>query len=273
MKNKTVIYLVSTFIWTWSCWISAYVLTQSFGYNLQTDINIFDLFAGFSHPNELFVQLIFFLGVFGPLIGFIVTGSCKNLKLFPKFNKKYLLFVLLIPLLYSIPTIFISIFTGYFNPIKEDVLLIASSIVLYFVSNFITSGTEEFGWRGYLYNNLKTKEKSFWTISWKGGLIWGLWHYPLLFIMYFNQGLMVLIPSLIGFTASIVAMNFITNYIYKETRSLPLVMTLHTLNNTSSYIIILLFPKTPFLILSNIFVWFLVWVIDKKYVSKEEKKT
>lgn len=122
MKNKTVIYLVSTFIWTWICWIGAYVLSQSSGYNLQTDINIFDLFAGFSHPDKFFVQLIFFLGVFGPLIGFIVTGSYKNLKLFPKFNKKYLLFVLLIPLLYSIPTILISIFTGHFNPEKKDFL-------------------------------------------------------------------------------------------------------------------------------------------------------
>ena len=40
---------------------------------------------------------------------------------------------------------------------------------------------------------------SFWDIAWKGGFIWALWHFPLLFILYLPAGVAVLIPSLIGF--------------------------------------------------------------------------
>ncbi len=83
--------------------------------------------------------------------------------------------------------------------------------------------------------------------------------------MYLPFGLMVLLPSLVGFTASIIAMNYITNFIYERSSNIWAVVILHALNNTMSFTLVLLFPKTPFTILSSLLAWVIVWWIEKKY--------
>ena len=139
------------------------------------------------------------------------------------------------------------------------------TILSYFASNLVTSGTEEFGWRGFLYPEMKANDMSFWDIAWKGGFVWALWHFPLLFILYMPFGYAVLIPSLAGFTASIVAMNYITNFLYEVMHNIWAEVLLHALNNTMSFVLILLFPGTPFTILSSLMAWAIVWWIEKKH--------
>lgn len=101
----------------------------------------------------------------------------------------------------------------------------------------------------------------------EGGFIWALWHYPLLFILYVDAGLAVLVPSLIGFTASIVAMNYITNFIFERSGSILLVMVLHALNNTVSFTLISLYPETPFTIVSSLMAWAVVGYLEKTWTT------
>ncbi len=171
----------------------------------------------------------------------------------------------MIPLVSILPGFLLSVITSLDSITDLKFIIILTTIMTYFVSNLLTSGTEEFGWRGVLYPEMKATGMSFWDISFKGGIIWALWHYPLLVIMYLPFGLMVLLPSLVGFTASIIAMNYITNFIYERSSNIWAVVILHALNNTMSFTLVLLFPKTPFTILSSLLAWIIVWWIEKKY--------
>lgn len=82
-----------------------------------------------------------------------------------------------------------------------------------------------------------------------------------------DAGLAVLVPSLIGFTASIVAMNYITNFIFERSGSILLVMVLHALNNTVSFTLISLYPETPFTIVSSLMAWAVVGYLEKTWTT------
>lgn len=65
--------------------------------------------------------------------------------------------------------------------------------------------------------------------------------------------------------ASIVAMNYITNFLYEAMDSILAVILLHGLNNTMSFLLLLLFPGTPFTLLTCLMAWAFVWWIEKKH--------
>lgn len=269
MSKKTKVYLAISFCWTWFGWITAYIISYLNGSVLSTDSTIFSLWTDVWGSIRFLPQMLFAFAVYGPFIGFIVTYGFKKLYSNKNSKKNLWHYIILIPLLSSIPSIALSIIASFYNPKEVSFFAILISILIYFSSNLITSGTEEFGWRGVLYPEMKLKGMSFWDIAWKGGFIWAIWHYPLLFIMYMPFGFAVLIPSLIGFTAAIVAMNYITNYIYEKTQNIWAVAILHALNNTMSFVVILLFPKTPFTILSSIMSWVIVWYLEKKLLKEK----
>lgn len=265
MKQNPLIYLIAAFAWTWSCWIGAYYLSLAMGHSLATGATIFDLIGQFSTGTGQYPQLLFALGVYGPLIGYLLVGRGQKRPLGKKIDKKVVTMAAIIPLVIGIPTVILSLMLGYFNPGETAPGVMLGLIGLYFISNFITSGTEEFGWRGFLFPYLRKKETGFWPATWKGGLVWAVWHYPLMVILYIGQGPWVLVPTLVGFTAGIVAMNYIINYIYEKTQSLPVVMGLHALNNTVSFGIMLFFPGTPLLFLTSLMAWAVVAYLDKKH--------
>jgi len=263
MKQNPLIYLIAAFGWTWSCWIGAYFISLTSGNSLVIEGTIFDLIGQFSAQKTLFPELLFALGVYGPLIGFLLVDRGERRPIRKTDANRLAAMAALFPLIIGIPTVVVSLVLGYFNPgtgTPEMVL-----IGLYFVSNFITSGTEEFGWRGFLFPYLRQKEAGFWPATWKGGLIWAVWHYPLMMILYISQGPWVMVPTLVGFTAGIVAMNYITNFIYEKTQSLPVVMGLHALNNTVNFAIMLFFPATPLLFLTSLMAWVVVAYLDKNH--------
>ncbi|MHB1152386.1 MAG: CPBP family intramembrane glutamic endopeptidase [Eubacteriales bacterium] len=261
MKRKTAIYLIISFGWTWTCWIGAFIISRMTDYTLITDATIFETLGYSSGRIGLLPQVLFALGVYGPMIGCFAVKREKSLFKLSRLYK-YTAYALFIPIIIIVPTVILS---AVFNDAEALTLTVAGTISLYFLSNFLTSGTEEFGWRGYLYPYLKQKEATFWSATWKGGLIWAVWHYPLLVILYIGQGLAVLIPSVAGFTAGIVAMNYITNFIYEKTESVPVVMLLHALNNTVSFAVLFIFPGTPFLFIMHLMSWAAVGYLEKKY--------
>ena len=168
-----------------------------------------------------------------------------------------------VPVISFIPALALTLATGV--PAAGLTGFAASgAIALYFVSNLVTSGTEEFGWRGYLHPELRRHEGTFWAAAWKGGLVWAVWHYPLMLMLYWHLGI-VMVLTLAGFTASIVAMAWITAMVYERSNSIALAAFLHALNNTATFALVLLFPTTPFTIVAADMVWAVAAYLDKRY--------
>ena len=263
-KKNLIIYLSVAFLWTWVCWITAFLLADLGDFPLDTGSSIFDLFRIYSEKNRFMIQLLFAVAVYGPILGYFLAGGLGLQKKNTKKASKNWILVLCIPVIMMVPTIIFSLFAGQFASNTLSLLSFATTVFLYAVSNFITSGTEEFGWRGFLYPYLKSTSKNFNQAAWIGGFVWALWHYPLMIILYSPLGIPVLISYLAGFTAGIVAMSYLLNYIYEKSGSLLMVMTLHALNNTASFVMLLLFPRAPYAIISSLVSWVLVWYLDKK---------
>jgi len=263
IDNRTKIYLAIAFGVTWFGWLSSYIFGSLMDYTLRTDLILFDLFSDFGSFDIFFIQLLFALAVYGPLLGFIAVKGYKGLLKKDSNTSQYWKYVFVIPLISVLPVLILSLIFGQFTDSNKPLPALLFSIFVYFISNLLTSGTEEFGWRGYLYPVLKAKNKTFLDTAWKGGLIWALWHYPLMFVLYLPHGFAVLLPSLVGFTASIVAMSYISNFIYEKSKSILTVIVLHALNNTGSFLIMLLFPGSYFSFITSVMSWVIVAYIDK----------
>ena len=144
MKRRTKIYLLIAFAWTWCFWITSYLISRSQGSVLATDYTVFNLWTDVWGSNRFLPQLLFALAVYGPFIGFLVTSGFKRLRYNADGSRQLWYYVVLIPLVLVIPSIVLSLITSYYD---QNVLptTLAIALCLYFISNLITSGTEEFG--------------------------------------------------------------------------------------------------------------------------------
>ncbi len=264
MKKNIATYLIIAFGWTWACWIAAFVMISMRGSSLALNSTVFDTFQNLGATNG-WIQGVFAVGVYGPLLGYLFSRGHKK-EFFPrKIQRASVILALCLPVIIMLPGIVLSFITRIEMNHSSSLGATLLVILVYFMSNLITSGTEEFGWRGVLYTYLRQKEASFWAASWKGGLIWAIWHYPMMIILYWGQSAFVVIPSLVGFTAGIVAMNYISNFIFEKSQSIPLLAVMHGLNNTAGFVLLLLFPLSPFMILSHLMAWAVVMFLEKKY--------
>ncbi|MEL6347571.1 MAG: CPBP family intramembrane glutamic endopeptidase, partial [Myxococcota bacterium] len=65
-------------------------------------------------------------------------------------------------------------------PVHPAWLAIPSGIAAGMTLNALAAFGEEIGWRGLLFRELR--DRGFWTSSWIVGLLWGLWHAPLILL-------------------------------------------------------------------------------------------
>ena len=264
-RRRTVIYLAISFGWTWGLWLGGWALGQARQAPVDTGGTLFGLTTVAGSPAFL-PQLLFGLAVFGPLLGYLAARRYRPVWGQP--TPETLLITAAVPIVAVFPAIALTLA----NRVPAAGLsagAAAGAIAVYFVSNLVTSGTEEFGWRGYLHPELRRHERTFWGATWKGGLIWAVWHYPLLLILYWQLGF-VMILTIAGFTVSIIAMAWITALVYERSNSIALAALLHALNNTAGFALVLLFPTTPFTIVMAAMAWALVALLEKRYhVDKE----
>lgn len=87
---------------------------------------------------------------------------------------------------------------------------------------------EEIGWRGFLLFELR-KILSFRVATLLSGLIWAIWHYPLIFLIYGNSELLV--AHISAFTLMIVSMSVIMGYITFRSNSLWPAAIFHSIHN------------------------------------------
>jgi uncharacterized protein len=111
---------------------------------------------------------------------------------------------------------------------------------------------EEFGWRGYAMNALTARLK--WPVAALiVGVIWGLWHVPLFFMVGTVQSHMQMAP----FMVSIVSSSMVFGWLFEHTkRSVLPALILHT--SVNAWIAILAIPVStiikPYAIVATIFV-------------------
>lgn len=96
------------------------------------------------------------------------------------------------------------------------------------VKNIGSTLGEEIGWRGFFIYELR-KLFSFGTVSIISGLIWAIWHWPIIFLIYKGSGNMLL--HITAFTVMIVAISVILAYYTFKSNSLWPAVLFHSVHN------------------------------------------
>ncbi|MDD4219128.1 MAG: CPBP family intramembrane metalloprotease [Sphaerochaetaceae bacterium] len=271
-KKPQRLFIGFTFIWSFIFWGLSIFLA------LKGNIELLEsgaLLQAILHNNiEREVRTITILNTlagYGPLLAaiFITIYMPTTRKHFThrfKFNTpfRYILQIIgLFLLITIIPAIPLFISKGFSTAPTWSLLGFS---LLFFGYQFITAATEEIGWRGYLLPTM-LQEKTPWQASLRIGLIWALWHTPIILYVFYTQGLPVfqIIISFIGFIAGTIAMATVHTYYYLKTKNILFNMFIHAIGNT--------FPMLAGLVIASsyeisvavqILLWVFVFIITKK---------
>ncbi|XGV97880.1 MAG: lysostaphin resistance A-like protein [Leptolyngbya sp. BL-A-14] len=166
---------------------------------------------------------------------------------------KYLLMAYVIPLIYAIVIYSFGWLTGIgpFNPkgfaefittpypifagqptyitVTIGVLIVATYELI--KTGFTRTLGEELGWRGLLVPEL-AKRYSFTTTSLISGVIWAVWHYPVLLLGGYNNAGAPLWFGLICFTVSVIGISFAFTWLRLKSDSVWPPMLFHASHNT-----------------------------------------
>ncbi len=89
---------------------------------------------------------------------------------------------------------------------------------------------EEMGWRGLLVPAL-AQNLGFTQVALVSGLLWSVWHWPLMFLGFYGNAETPLVYQLALFTACLVSMSFVMTYIRYRTNSLWPAVVFHMSHN------------------------------------------
>ena len=218
------------------------------------------------------------LGAWGPLFGAIVAtfiyqkgaGVKELLKrgFMTRLGKWWWVALLAFPFLIDGS---LAISAAFGNPTpKFEALAQPIALPIAFVWIFFFGGPlqEEFGWRGYAFENLRSKYDAL-TASIIAGLMWGLWHLPLFFVPraddYYNRPMwgLMLTTTLVG---------IILAWIYANTNgSVFAAMLGHAMFNWSNWVFPALKSDSAALILFGLYfiaVAYIIWQYGRKTLTK-----
>lgn len=211
------------------------------------------------------------LAGYGPMfaavfIAIVAPSSRKFFKDKIKYNTsfKYFLQILGLFLLITIIPIVPLAITSRLN--THPTWALSGFALLFFLYQFITTGTEEIGWRGYLLPSM-LQEKTPWKASVDIGFIWALWHTPIILYVFYMQGLPIpqIMISFIGFIAGTIAMSTIHTYYYLTTNNVLFNMFIHAISNTFPMLAGILFTSSyEISVAVQVLLWIFVIYITKK---------
>lgn len=97
-------------------------------------------------------------------------------------------------------------------------ITVASSVTYAPAINIFLAVGEEAGWRGFLYPQLKAKfsKRTAWII---GGVIWGMWHWPLIGLIGYEYGSDYFgfpVLGMLAFCVITVALGIISDWLYEK---------------------------------------------------------
>ena len=271
-------YLGIAYGFTWVFWIGAWVIART---NDSGEVLINeDLVWGLLFSDEPFAQIVTLsilsaIGVWGPMLAGIIAT-----RLDPDVNASDLLrrvrnvgigarwygLVLGILVLVAGPAFLIVSATAQAAPDAPSGGTLGLFLLVFFVFQMLTSGTEEIGWRGYLNEKLR-HGRDFWDTGWAVGIPWAVWHFPIVVIMFVQQGLALpaIVGNLAGFSISIIAASILHAWFYEKTESVFLNIFIHASFNTLPLATALLYEDSPVAVISNLALWAVVVLIKRRH--------
>ncbi|WP_392485959.1 type II CAAX prenyl endopeptidase Rce1 family protein [Haloimpatiens sp. FM7315] len=148
-------------------------------------------------------------------------------------NLKYIGISFIIPLIAALLVYSIVWITGIgqldSSRLISELSLSKFGMIMSFIATGILALGEEIGWRGFLVPEL-FKKFSYTKTSIITGVIWSMYHYPILFFSDYNNGVSVL-SSFVFFTISVFAVCFITTWLRLKSGSLWTGAILHASHN------------------------------------------
>jgi len=136
----------------------------------------------------------------------------------------------------------------------------------------LTASFEELGWRGYAFDSLQSKY-NFFTSSIIFGILWSLWHFPLIFVKnsYQYEIFQENIWFGVNFFVSIIVMGVIISWIWiKNKKSVITAILFHFIVNISAEILeITQITKCIETVVLTVFVVAIIAIDKEMFFSKE----
>ncbi|MGM0896484.1 MAG: CPBP family intramembrane glutamic endopeptidase [Bacillota bacterium] len=284
ISKKITAYYAGAILFSWALWVGSMVFSTLTGVEILYNEGFYTILTeGVESLQQLLVFLSFTAAAYGPLFGVFAAGLLMrngDHRLSVKQREKnqrpgiggWLLFIFLYPvILFSAALIVTWIVSGFTAQFTWPILPLWF-LPVFFLFQCVTSGMEEFGWRGYLQPLLQTKytaEKACFRV----GVLWSVWHYPIIIYMNYANGVPVVLLSLIGFTLLTIPQAYILGFLYNSTKNIWLCVILHAWANTASAYLLAASPVpllTPIAV--AIGTWLLADYLVKKY-GKEKLST
>ena len=217
-KYKPVLFFALAYLFTWIFWIPAIFTSESIS------------------------PLLMLLGLMAPAVVstiFIMVSNSDLLKQdfknkivgFYKVKWLNVVWAVIVFAIVIVCSILLSLLFG--QPLSqfsltEDFSFTGVGIAGAFITITIASIIEEVGWKGYCEDSIGNYMNWFWE-SMIFGVLWSLWHLPLIFIQgTYQAGLMVNPLYVINFFVSGIPMGFVITWVYLESdRSILACMIFH----------------------------------------------
>ncbi len=255
---------------SWLFWIGAWAIAAitDAGDLLFNENLVWELFRPEASSLVVGLSLLSLVGVYGPLIAGVIAsradpaippGDLGARLLRVRVGADTYGLILLILVLIIVPTLVVTALTTDLAADAPAAGTLVLFLLVFFVIQVATSGTEEVGWRGYLTHTL-LPGRGYWDTGWAVGPVWAVWHYPIVIQIFLAQGMgpAQIIGSLVGFSIGIVAMAILQAWFYERTHSVFVAILIHAVFNTIPLTIVLLFEGSPAAVLSNLLLWAVV---------------
>lgn len=274
-------YMAIAYGFSWLFWIGSWLMTQrrDVGDQLINEDLVWRLFGdGAAATTIVGLSLLSLVGVYGPMLGGIIATRLdptvssdelwSSVRRVGVGGREYGL-VMGILLLVAGPAALIVALTTDMIPDAPGVGTMVAFLVVFFVFQMLTSGTEEIGWRGYLNRKLR-RGRDFWDTGWAVGFPWAVWHFPIVVILFVQQGMApaAIVGSLAGFTMGIIAAAILHAWFYERTESVLLNIFIHAIFNTVPLATALVFEDSPVAVIANLALWAVV-----VYLKRQSDKT
>lgn len=280
IAKKITIYYSGAILFSWSLWIGIMVYSKLTGMELLYNEGFYTILTeGVESLQQLLAFAFFTTAVYGPLFGVFAAGLLlKNRKeempVEPRGKVQqtgvfgWLLLIFFYPIiLFSAALLVTWVLSGFNAEFNWNVLPLWF-LPVFFLFQCFTSGMEEFGWRGYLQPLLQTRytaEKACFRV----GLLWSIWHYPIIIYINYPNGITVMLLSLIGFTLLTIPQAYVIGWLYNSTGNVWLCVILHAWANTvSAYLL----AASPVPLLTPIAVAIGTWLLANYLVKKYGKE-
>ena len=266
------IFVGFVYIWSFLFWGLGVFFAITRNATILENADLLNALLNRTLNSELYtITIINTIAGYGPLLGTILIyifrpETREYFKNRFKFNTplKYTLQIIaLFSIITIVPTVPLVLRDGFNTPLTWSLI---NFLLLFFIYQFITAGTEEIAWRGYLLPSM-LKNKTPWEASLRIGVIWALWHTPIVLYIFYSQGLPVfqILISFIGFIAGTIAMATVQTYYYLKTNNILFNMFIHAISNTLPMFVGMLFASSyEVSVAVQILLWIFVLIITKK---------